>query len=469
MAKKISWFFILLITLLATSLIRAPFSVQAQNQPQDDNQTQNNPDQEGQDPTSPPEKSPQEQRQELENQLAELEKQIEENEKTIEGYQKQGKTLKNEISGLNTKISKLNLQIKAINLQLSKVNQDINDTQRQINRTENKIDTHKGALSQGIRNLYEADTQSLVEVLLIHNRLSDFFGNLNNIALVQNNIQNALLEITKLKQELLAQKEELSSEKEDVENLRVIRASEKKNTENIQNEKNNLLKVTKGKETEYQKILQKTKETAAQIRSRIFEFIGGGELTFEKAYDYAHLAEGASGVRAALILAILNRESLLGKNTGRCNYKTAMNPKDIPVFLGILDKLHIEPGSTVALVSCPNADGRYGGAMGPAQFIPSTWKIYESEIGRITGNNPPSPWNNSDAFVATSLYLKKFGAESKNSSDEKRAAAIYYCGSNWQRYACTYYAGKVMDTAKKFQQDIEVLNTNANANSNKDS
>ncbi len=403
----------------------------------------------------------QEQREELEKQLADLEKQIEDHEKTIGEYQKQGKTLKNEISSLNAKINQLNLKIKSVNLKLSKLSQEINETQKQINRTENKIDDHKEALAEGVRALYEADSQSLVEILLVNNRLSDFFGNLNNIALVQNNLQTSLTEVVKLRQELLEQKQELSLEKEDAENLRAIQQSQKKSTESTQTEKSSLLKITKGKESEYQKLLKKTQETAAQIRSRIFELLGGGELTFEKAYDYARLAEGATGVRAALILGVLSRESLLGKNVGRCTYKTAMHPtRDVPYFLELLDKLGINPDSEFAKVSCANADGAYGGAMGPAQFIPSTWRIFESEISKITSNNPANPWNNSDAFTATALYLKKYGADTKSSASEKKAAAIYYCGNNWQRYACSYYAGKVVESAAKFQKDIDILNAN---------
>lgn len=397
----------------------------------------------------------QEQRTELERQLAELEKQIEEHQEKIEGYQKEGKNLKSEISGLNAKIDKLNLQIKAVNLTLKKLNEDIVKTQRNINQTENKIENYKYTLSRSVRNLYEADSQNLMEILLANTRLSNFFNDINNILLVQNNIQTALTDIVKLRQELLAQKQELSEEKTDAENLKAIQQSQKTGVEGAKKQKDTLLKVTKGKESEYQKLLKKTQETAAQIRIRIFELLGGGELTFEKAYDYAKLAERATGVRAALILAVLHRESLFGKNTGRCSYKTAMNPKDKPIFLEIVSKLGMDSDSIVAKVSCANRDGAYGGAMGPAQFIPSTWKIFEAQIAAMTGNNPPSPWNHADAFMATALYLKKYGADD---GYEKKSAAIYYCGSNWRRYACSYYANRVIETAKKFQQDIDFMN-----------
>lgn len=408
----------------------------------------------------------------LEQQLADLEQQIESQQKTVVEYQKQGKTLSSQISSLNAQIAKLNLQIKAVNLKLSQLNDQIAGTQTQINQTENQIDAHKDAISKSLRILYESDRETLVAILLSNNNLSDFFGSLNDITLVQSGLRTSLEEITKLRQQLLNQKQELSSEKTDAENFKAIQEAQQRNVKSTQSQKTTLLKETKGRESEYQKILTQTKATAAQIRSRIFELLGGGELTFAKAYDYAKLAEGATGVRAALILAILDRESLLGKNVGRCSYKTAMNPaRDTSIFLDLLNKLGLDPSSQAAYVSCANQHGAYGGAMGPAQFIPSTWKLYSDAISKVTGNTPANPWNNSDAFAATGLYIKDllnsqscrdYGNANKNVASyqtlsERCAAAKYYSGASWYTYRF-WYGQPVVDRANQFQEDIDTLN-----------
>ncbi len=413
----------------------------------------------------------QDERAELERQLAEYEAQIEETQKTIDEYKKAGNTLKNEIYTLNAKIQKLNLQIQAVNVNLEKLNDQITETQKQINRTENKIDTHKDALGEAIQSVYEADNQNLMTILFANDKLSDFFGTLNDIALVQDNLRISLENITKLRQDLLEQKEELSLEKEDVENLRAIQQSQKYSVQSTQNQKNSLLKETQGKESEYKKILEKTQASAAEIRTRIFELLGGGELTFEKAYDFAKLAESATGVRAALILAILHRESLLGKNVGRCSYETAMHPtRDKPYFLDLLSRLGINPSSESVKVSCANSHGSYGGAMGPAQFIPSTWKIYENAISKVTGSNPPNPWNNSDAFAATGVYMRDLlsSASCKSYANdnqklvayqtllERCAAAKYYAGGNWYTYRF-WYGDPVVQKANEFEEDIALI------------
>jgi hypothetical protein len=70
----------------------------------------------------------------------------------------------------------------------------------------------------------------------------------------------------------------------------------------------------------------------------------------------------------------------------------------------------------------------FGGAMGPAQFIPSTWKIYEDKVKEQTGKSYADPWNLKDSFTAAAVYLKDLGAGKQ--SGEYKAASKYYGGSS---------------------------------------
>ena len=122
-------------------------------------------------------------------------------------------------------------------------------------------------------------------------------------------------------------------------------------------------------------------------------------------------------------------------------------------------------------VSCPIvSDGAYGGAMGPSQFIPSTWKLYAERIKSVTGGTA-NPWSNKDAFVATALYIKD-SINSKSCQDyskqipsqaqtllERCAAAKYYAGSNWYKYRFAY-GESVLNRAEKFESDIDIIKGN---------
>lgn len=394
-------------------------------------------------------------RQALEAQLRDLESQIDKYEQQISSYRKQGTSLKGEIARLNSKIAKLHLQVKAINIELSDLDQKIDETKSKIAGTEANIQTNKETLTALLRNINEYDKASAFEIFLKNPRLSDFFNDFHSISVLQGKVRVSIRQISDLRDSLKDQQTQYALARADAATLKAYQLAQVAETDQATKEKKTLLEVTKGQESKYQSLLKLTKETAAQIRSRIFQLLGGGELSFEDAYQYAKLASGATGVRPALILAVLDRESALGRNVGKCSYKTAMSPASQTAFLAITKELGIDPETIT--VSCANADGVYGGAMGPAQFVPNTWMLYKSQIEKVIGKAPASPWNNSDAFIATALYLKDAGAADTNVSGERKAAAKYYAGGNWRRYLWTY-GEAVVSKAQRFQQDIDTIN-----------
>ncbi len=398
-----------------------------------------------------------EERKALEAQLAQLESQMNEYEKKIGEYKKQGNSLQSEIKKLNDKIAKLSLQIKAVTLTLRKLDKDLVQTQSQITSTEDKMTVKKKIISLLLQEMYQKNNENIATVILANNKISDAFNEISHLNSTQERLGAAVQELNSLRGELMDQKEQLALKKNDALVLKSYQEEQKNSIQKTKEEKNNLLTVTKGKESEYKKILAETQKTAAQIRSRIFELIGGGELKFEDAYKFAKFAESKTGVRAALVLAVLDRESAMGKNVGKCNYKDAMHPtRDIPIFLAITKALDLNPDTT--MVSCPiSRDGAYGGAMGPAQFLPSTWTKYSDQIASFTGDNPPSPWKNIDAFLATALFLKNAGADAGSFNAERIAAAKYYAGARWRNYLWSY-GEKAVTKANEFQQDINTLN-----------
>jgi len=415
-----------------------------------------------------------EERKVLEAELEKYEKEIDEYESTISTLKKQGGNLQSEINKINAKISQLNVKIKAANTSIKKLNDEIKLTQTKINSTEENINFNQKALADVLQNIYENEERGTIEIFLANDNLSDFFNNLNGLMEVQDNLKMVLRRIVDLRRDLVDAKESLALEKIDAEELKRYMGSQRSGVQKTQTKKNSLLKVTKGKESEYQKLLVESKKNAAEIRNRIFRMLGGGELPFGEAVKIAQAAEKATGVRAAFMLAVLTQESsvngVIGANLGKCYYntprnnasKTVMSNSQKSAFLKLMEELNMNPDTT--LVSCPIAsDGAYGGAMGPAQFMPTTWELYKNRVGEITGGNPASPFNNLDAFTATALYLKDGLVSCKqiyssSFSQENCAAAKYYAGKNYKNYMSVgRYGYRVADRAVKFEDDIEAI------------
>jgi membrane-bound lytic murein transglycosylase B len=184
--------------------------------------------------------------------------------------------------------------------------------------------------------------------------------------------------------------------------------------------------------------------------------------TFGEALEVAKSAGAIVGVRPAFLLALISQESAIGRNVGQCvltDAKTGagkristgaavsrlMKPtRDVQPFLTITAELGKDPYNTP--VSCPLSIG-YGGAMGPAQFIPSTWKLYSEKIKNTLGR-PGDPWGINDSFVAAALYLYDLGASYQTTAKEKTAASRYYGGSST-------YANQVLTRATCIQSFVD--------------
>lgn len=420
---------------------------------------------------------PSEERQALEQELKELEEQIAKYEQDITKTAEEKKTLASQVSVLKQQISKLNLQIQQSNVMIKDLTLQIGDTEYSITQTSLKIDDSKIKLAEVLRTVYEEDQKSLIEVLLTEQELSDFFDNLVSLEQLSERTDELLKGIKNLKVTLEGQKESLDDEKGDLESVVKIKTLQKKESETAQKEKDSYLKLT---EAQYQEQLKKKTEVekrAAEIKARIFELIGVPEApTFGEAYEIAKSVETMTGVRPAFLLAVLTQESNIGKNVGQCFLKDpktgsgviayngkeverVMKPsRDVVPFLEITTELGRDPYNTP--VSCPMSTG-YGGAMGPAQFIPSTWIIYKEKTASITGK-AADPWNIKDAFLAAALYLSDYGAAKRTTDAEWKAAMIYFSGTSARTKYNGYgfYGDSVIKITANYQADIEMLEEN---------
>ncbi|MEK7115440.1 MAG: hypothetical protein AAB862_00635, partial [Patescibacteria group bacterium] len=307
----------------------------------------------------------------MESDLKTLEIEIDAQRKILEEKQKQSVSLVRDIAIYDARIKESDLSIRARNITINNLIRDISEKEKTIGALSNKIDRERESLGQLIRKTRELDDGSLIELVLSNKNVSEFFSDADTFISVNKALQNSVQAVSEIKDETTDEKKSLEVKKEDEVSLRTVQELQRKRLAQDKSDRNIILKVTRGKEEEYKKILKEREKSAAAIRSELFILQGSKAISFEKAYEYALLVEEKTGIRPAFLLGIITEETNLGDNLGSGNWRVDMHPtRDQPLFAKITADLGFNP-DTMPVSKKPWYG--WGGAMGPAQFIPSTW------------------------------------------------------------------------------------------------
>ncbi|OGD43312.1 hypothetical protein A2567_02555 [Candidatus Azambacteria bacterium RIFOXYD1_FULL_42_11] len=393
---------------------------------------------------------------ERDDKIRQLEASIEQYNQQIQKKQSEAQNLANQISIFELQIKQSQAEIDATNLTIKQLASAIGGKEAGIAQKEKEIKEQNILLAQYLRQVAYSDGSSLLGFLLKNDKFSDFFNDFNSLNNVQSKIQETLETIKELKEKLIKEKEDLEDDKAEQEQLKRIQNKQKAVLQGAKKDKQKLLEETKGQEKIYQQLIAKTRADIEVIKNQPYNLAMGFKMTFEEALSRALPASQRTSVRSAFLMAILKIESDWGGNVGKGTWQTDMHPRDFNAFKKITGALGLNPDSTP--VSKKPYYG-WGGAMGPAQFLPTTWLLYEAAIANLTGHRPPSPWNIEDAFTASGLMLAESGADKQTYAAESKAAKIYIAGGRWNRsLTARIYSNNVMAEASRIQKDIDILN-----------
>jgi len=394
--------------------------------------------------------------------------------KDLATAQAKSSSLANDIAILAAKIKAAQLDIKAKNLLIQTLGNNITQKQSHIDALEARITRGKETISTILRKTYEIDASSLPEVILSQSSVAGFFQDLDTFESVREGLKTTFEQLRSDQAATNAEKDALTVRKNKETDARYAIQQQQKSIESNQAEQKRLLALSKGDEKAYASLAADKAAKAAQIRAALFPLAGGQKIPFGQALQYATEASQKTGVRPAFILAVLTQESALGANVGNCylsNVSTGdgikvntgqltskvMSPtRDVPIFIQITQKLGYDPMKTV--VSCPQSVG-WGGAMGPAQFIASTWTLLEDRISSALNlGGTPNPWNPEHAFMASGLFLSDLGASRGGYTAERNAACRYFSGSICSKSSLVAsYGNSVVSKADTIQQTINQL------------
>ncbi len=407
----------------------------------------------------------------LRAELEVTEKQIEQWRTILTNKQKETASIERDAAILNAKIEEAKLVIRARNIAIERLGKDIGVKTKTIETLNAKLERSKESLAQLIRKSNEIDSFSLAEVMLSNQNISEFFEDVDSFSSIKRSLNELFEEIRTTKETTETEKIGLEKKKNQETDIKQVVEAEKRKVEKNEAEKKELLRISKTQEKTYEQVLKDRQKKAAEIRSALFALRDTAAIPFGTALNYAIAVSQKTGVRPAFLLAILTQESNLGENIGTCNrpgdppsklWKAIMpgpeaiaskksKRNDQAAYLRITSELGLDPDSMP--LSCP-WQGGWGGAMGPSQFIPTTWESKKSSIASALGKRLVSPWEPQDAFMASGLYLKDLGAGANTYTAERTAALKYYAGGAWSSSKNAFYGNEVMAKAKNIQENM---------------
>jgi membrane-bound lytic murein transglycosylase B len=411
----------------------------------------------------------------LRAELANIEQEIKDQQKILDSKQKEGTSISRDIAILDAKIKQAQLKIRAHEISINNLGKDIVVKTNTITALSEKIGAGQESLSQIVQRTRELDDLSMAESFLSNKNISEFFIDFDNFSSIKQSLNLHLTNVKDAKQSTEVVKEQLGVKRNQEVDAKVNVEQEQAKIKKLEVEKQKLLSLNKNEQQNYKTVISNKTKRATEIRNALFALRDTPSIKFGDAVTYAKAASSKTGVRAAFVLAIIQQESNMGSNVGTCYLsdsstgagvkKTSGTPvsnlmklsRDVQPFLKIMSETGRDPYKT--LVSCPIGNSGYGGAMGPSQFIPSTWMLNRNRVASNVGKTYVDPWNPQDALMATAVYLSDLGASAGGYSAERNAACRYYSGKSCSG-SNTFYGDQVMGRVTTMQNNIDVLNAN---------
>jgi peptidoglycan hydrolase CwlO-like protein len=416
----------------------------------------------------------------LQDEYSKIQAEIAEWQKVLDETRTKKNTLQGDVTSLNALIKKAEAEIKQRGVTITKLSSDINEKSEMITKFEDTLERGHASLAEMLRAQYEADERSIAELVLSAEDFTTFYGDVEALAFVRRDLRRLFEEVRSVKATTEAEKKALAAKRNQELDAKYDVELTKKQIATNEAEKKKLLNFTKDQEKAYSTVLAERQRRAEQIRNALFPLRDAEGISFGVALEHAVYASQKTGVRAALILAILSQESDLGKNVGSCYVtnletgdgagkntgtvfqKVMKAPRDTAPFEQITSALGLT--WSVTPVSCPlgkvfTSSRGYGGAMGPSQFIPSTWVLYEKRLEERLDVPFANPWDAKHAIMATALYMQDLGAAGGTYTAERNAACRYYSGRACDSKKPTNYTygDSVIKKTESFQTNIDFL------------
>ncbi|MEO6077928.1 MAG: hypothetical protein ABIP54_04030 [Candidatus Andersenbacteria bacterium] len=344
------------------------------------------------------------------------------------------------VEQLKADLARANAQLAKTQVTITSVKAQSKDTSARVGDLQDQIKSKKAELDSLIKQLYEFEQVPLMQIFFSSQSLSDVFQQRDAYAQLQKRAVGVLADMHSTQDDLQQQKDTLDKQADDLGQLQTLLDAQAQDLAQKKSTQKQFLQEKQKQQAQYESLLAEAQAARDEIKKQVFTLQNGSiKISLTTANDMAKFAGKVTGVRPALIMAVLKVESGVGTNLGSGSFPANMPLiRNQEAFLRITKKIGIDPYK---------APLSRAGAMGPAQIMPTTWEGMEPRIQQLMNKPLVNPYELSDGFVATGIFLADRGAQ--DPAKEAEALQRYVGGIYWQGQS--WYSQKVLAVAREYE------------------
>ena len=204
--------------------------------------------------------------------LAEIEKEIARYESELKKVGGEKQSLQKAINQLETERKKVGAEIARTENLIASTDLEIDKLSIEIARTEEDIESTKAAVAAIIRSEFKNESETLIELLLNHEKLSEFWSTLQAHDDFRESMGEKVAELASYQTILREKRGDSVDKRGELASLKDEFADRNQVLVNNKAEQSQLLSATKNEEAEYQRILAEQQAAREQILAEIRKF-----------------------------------------------------------------------------------------------------------------------------------------------------------------------------------------------------
>ena len=204
------------------------------------------------------------------SQIKKMQQKQKEYSEAIKNKQAEKASLNNQLAILDNRLAKSELDIEMVEIEIDRTELEIRKTDLEIENKNNEIDQEKNHITNVLRLLYKWDYVSSLEIMLLNDTLADFLSQVKYLEDINENLEDSLQVLRKLKKQLEREREILDKQNQELVSLKEELVEKKNKLTSEKDQKVYILVQTKQSEKEYQRLLEQAKKEQEQAAAEIF-------------------------------------------------------------------------------------------------------------------------------------------------------------------------------------------------------